>query len=199
MAVERERIRIAREIHDGLAADVAGAISLLKLYLQSDGPQADRENTIVGVLGILETQLAATREWLRSMRPDRLGPAHLVEAVRKLADEIGRLHAIRIEVWTSGPAERLSESQREVAYYIVREALNNIRKHSGAAVCRVRMAFDANPFLIEITDEGKGFMTNNGAGYGLVGMRERAAGIGGRLEVVTTLDRGTTVFLFGPT
>ena len=62
----------------------------------------------------------------------------------------------------------------------------------------VRVAFAAKPFLIEVTDEGKGFEGTNPGGYGLVGMRERAAGIGGRLEVVTTPGRGTTVFLFGP-
>ena len=56
----------------------------------------------------------------------------------------------------------------------------------------------AKPFLVEVSDEGKGFEGSNPNGYGLVGMRERAAGIGGRLEIVTTPGRGTTVFLFGP-
>jgi signal transduction histidine kinase len=49
-----------------------------------------------------------------------------------------------------------------------------------------------------VSDEGRGFKSDPGGGYGLVGMRERAAGIGGRLEVISTEDRGTTVFLFGP-
>jgi signal transduction histidine kinase len=60
------------------------------------------------------------------------------------------------------------------------------------------MAFDARPFLVEVSDEGRGFHSGGSGGYGLVGMRERAAGIGGRLEVVSTEGRGTTVFLFGP-
>jgi signal transduction histidine kinase len=62
----------------------------------------------------------------------------------------------------------------------------------------VRLGFAAKPFLIEVADEGKGFENPGSGGYGLVGMRERAAGIGGRLEVVSTPGRGTTVFLFGP-
>jgi len=62
----------------------------------------------------------------------------------------------------------------------------------------VKLAFAARPFLIEVADEGRGFAANRSGGYGLVGMRERAAGIGGRLEVVSTEDQGTTVFLFGP-
>src|SRR5207302_8632106 len=70
--------------------------------------------------------------------------------------------------------------------------------HSGSSICRVRMRFAARPFLIEVSDEGRGFVDSGAAGYGLMGMRERAAGIGGRLEVVSTEGRGTTVFLFGP-
>jgi signal transduction histidine kinase len=66
-------------------------------------------------------------------------------------------------------------------------------------MCSVKMAFSARPFLIEVSDEGRGFTSAGSGGYGLVGMRERAAGIGGRLEVVSTEGRGTTVFLFGPT
>ena len=81
---------------------------------------------------------------------------------------------------------------------MVREALTNVRRHSGSSVCRVKMAFAARPFLIEVSDEGRGFVSGGKVGYGLVGMRERAAGIGGRLEVVSTEGRGTTVFLFGP-
>jgi signal transduction histidine kinase len=60
------------------------------------------------------------------------------------------------------------------------------------------MGFAARPFLIEVSDEGRGTIDGKSPGYGLIGMRERAAGIGGRLEVVSTEGRGTTVFLFGP-
>jgi signal transduction histidine kinase len=85
-----------------------------------------------------------------------------------------------------------------VVAQVVREALTNVRRHSGSSICRVKMAFAARPFLIEVSDEGRGITNGKNRGYGLVGMRERAAGIGGRLEVVSTEGRGTTVFLFGP-
>jgi len=92
----------------------------------------------------------------------------------------------------------LSVQQREVVYQVVREALTNVRRHSGSSICRVRMAFAARPFMIAIADEGRGLAAGRPGGYGLVGMRERSAGIGGRLEVVSEEGRGTTVFLFGP-
>ena len=81
----------------------------------------------------------------------------------------------------------------EVVAQVVREALTNVRRHSGSSICRVKMAFDARPFLIEVSDEGRGFHKGGAVGYGLVGMRERASGVGGRLEVVSTECRGTTV------
>ena len=114
------------------------------------------------------------------------------------ADEFARLYSIRVEISSNGTEEMLPPQQREVVYQVVREALTNVRRHSGSSICRVKMAFAARPFMIEVADEGRGFTSTPGGGYGLVGMRERAAGIGGRLEVVSTEGRGTTVFLFGP-
>src|SRR5712691_7137640 len=136
-AVERERARMARELHDGVATELAGAISLFKVYMERTKDHHDE--ALSDVLKILE----------RSLKQ-------------------------------------------------VREALTNVRRHSGSATCRVKMGFAARPFLIEVSDEGRGFAAERSAGYGLMGMRERAAGIGARLEVVSTPGRGTTVFLFGP-
>jgi signal transduction histidine kinase len=199
-AVARERIRIARELHDGLAADLATSVALFKYYFESASKSetSDPDAVLRTIVEILEGLLASTRNTLRAMRPRRLGTSSVVLELRTAAEEFGRLYGIRVEIWTSGREEDLTVGQREVVYHIVREALTNVRRHSGATMCRVRLAFAAKPFLIEVSDEGKGFGGSNVSGYGLVGMRERAAGIGGRLEVVTTPGRGTTVFLFGP-
>lgn len=197
-ALARERSRIARELHDGIAADMATAVALFKHYFESHLEGEEGEQVLRNLFKIMETSLENTRNTLRGLRPLRLGPESLVGELRKTADEYGRTYGIRVELWTSGSEELLSRGQREVAFHIIREALTNVRRHSGATVCRVRLGFAAKPFLIEVTDEGTGFENAGGGGYGLVGMRERAAGIGGRLEVVSTPGRGTTVFLFGP-
>lgn len=199
-AVARERIRIARELHDGLAADLATSVALFKYYFESASKAegGDADAVLRNIQEILAGLLASTRNTLRAMRPRRLGTSSVVDELRTAAEEFGRLYGIRVEIWTSGREEDLTAGQREVVYHIVREALTNVRRHSGATMCRVRLGFAAKPFLIEVSDEGKGFEGSNVNGYGLVGMRERAAGIGGRLEVVTTPGRGTTVFLFGP-
>ena len=194
-AVARERARIARELHDGVASELAGAISLFKVYLEQHRSAPDE--TLRSIFEILELSLKRVRESLADLRPAAIGPDGLVGGVRRQAEEFSRLYGIRVEISSNGTEEQLSPQQREVVAQVVREALTNVRRHSGSAICRVRMGFGARPFLIEVSDEGKGFM-GSGNGYGLMGMRERAAGIGGRLEVVSTEGRGTTVFLFGP-
>src|SRR2546426_2672138 len=196
-AVARERARMARELHDGLATDLAGAISLFKVYLEGHRGDAS-DTTLNNIFGILERMLKQVRETLAELRPRPIGPEGLMGDLRIQADEFARLYSIRVEISSNGTEDMLPPQQREVVYQVVREALTNVRRHSGSSICRVKMAFAARPFMIEVSDEGRGFTTTPSGGYGLVGMRERAAGIGGRLEVVSTDGRGTTVFLFGP-
>lgn len=195
-AVARERARISRELHDGVATDLAGAISLFKVYLENAGGETDE--TLGNVFEILERSLKSVREALAELRPAAMGAEGLLGDLRGQAEEFSRMYGIRVELSANGTEEMLSPHQREVVAQVIREALTNVRRHSGSSICRVRLGFAARPFLIEVSDEGRGFASSGRAGYGLVGMRERAAGIGGRLEVVSTEGRGTTVFLFGP-
>jgi signal transduction histidine kinase len=200
-AVDRERARMARELHDGIATDLAAAISLFKTYMESHpgfGKAGGKDEVLGSVFGILERMLKQVRETLAELRPRPIGPEGLMGDLRVQADEFARLYSIRVEISSNGTEDLLPPHQREVVYQVVREALTNVRRHSGSSICRVRMAFAARPFMIEVADEGRGFISTRSGGYGLVGMRERAAGIGGRLEVVSTEGRGTTVFLFGP-
>ncbi len=195
-ALARERARISRELHDGLATELAGAISLFKVYIESHPDHPDE--TLANIFEILERMLKQLRDTLAELRPRPLGSDGLAGELRTQAEEFARLYAIRVEISTQGTEDQLTHQQREVVYQVVREALTNVRKHSGSAVCRVRMRLEAHPFLVEVADEGRGFGSALANGYGIVGMRERAAGIGGRLEVVSAEGKGTTVFLFGP-
>lgn len=194
-AVARERARIARELHDGIATELAGAISLFKLYLEKHKTQ---DETLKNVFDIMERSLKRVRESLADLRPAAIGPDGLLGDLRHQAEDFARLYGIRVELSSNGAEDMLSPQHREVVAQVVREALTNVRRHSGSAICRVKLGFAARPFLIEVSDEGRGFAAGGAGGYGLMGMRERAAGIGGRLEVVSTEGRGTTVFLFGP-
>lgn len=194
-ALGRERARIARELHDRVASDLAGAVALFKHHVETSAG----DPALQALQDVLVSILESTRGLLRDLRPDtRLAERSLVDELTRTAEEFERLYEIRVELWTSGTEEDLSRGQREVVFNVVRESLTNVRRHSGSRTCRVRLALSALPFLIEVADEGSGIPAGTPAGYGLVGMRERAAGIGGRLEVVSTAGQGTTIFLFGP-
>lgn len=195
-AVSRERARVARELHDGIATELAGAISLFKVYLEKHRGEPDE--TLKNVFEILERSLKRVRESLADLRPAAIGPGGLLEDLRRQAEEFSRIYGIRVELSSNGAEDLLSQQQTEVVAQVVRESLTNVRRHSGSSIVRVKLGFAARPFLIEVSDEGRGIGAGPAGGYGLMGMRERAAGIGGRLEVVSTPGRGTTVFLFGP-
>jgi signal transduction histidine kinase len=136
-AVSRERSRIARELHDGIATELAGAISLFKVYLEKRKAQPDE--TLRNVFEILERSLKHVRESLADLRPAAISPDGLLGDLRGQADEFSRVYGIRVELSSNGTEEMLSPHQREVVALVVREALTNVRRHSGSAICRVKM------------------------------------------------------------
>jgi len=99
-AVGRERARIARELHDGVATDLAGAISLFKVYLEKTKGEADE--TLTGVFEILERSLRRVRDSLAELRPAAIGPGGLVGDLRREAEEFSRLYGIRVELSNVG-------------------------------------------------------------------------------------------------
>ena len=128
----------------------------------------------------------------------RVGPAGLVGELRDMATAYQRFHGLDVLLQVSGDEEGLSPAHQEVVFQVVREALSNVRRHAQSGTCLVNCNFAEHPFSVSIKDWGTGIISQNTDGFGLVGMRERAAGIGGRLQVVSAPGRGTTIFLSGP-
>ena len=111
-AVERERARIARELHDGVATELAGAISLYKVYLQRTKGEPDQ--ALVDMFEILERSLKQVREALADLRPAAIGPEGLVGDMRQQAEEFARLYGIRVELSNVGTEDQLSTQQQAV-------------------------------------------------------------------------------------
>ncbi|HXN77168.1 MAG TPA: histidine kinase, partial [Candidatus Dormibacteraeota bacterium] len=105
-AVARERARIARELHDGIATDLAGAISLFKVYIEGRKGQPDQ--TLQNVFEIMERLLKNVREALTDLRPPPISPDGLVGDLRQQADELARLYGIRVELSSNGTEDLLS-------------------------------------------------------------------------------------------
>ena len=100
-----------------------------------------------------------------------------------------------------GPVRRLSPAFELAAYRIVQESLANVLRHAGAASAAVRLSYEDERLAVEVADDGRGrtaddgspSATGNGNGLGIVGMRERAAAVGGELEVGPRPDGGFRV------
>src|SRR5260370_23807662 len=172
-----------------------------KTYIEGHpgfGKAGTSDEMLGNVFGILERMLKQVRETLAELRPRPIGPEGLMRDLRMQADEFARLYSIRVEISSNGTEDMLPPQQREVVYQVVREALTNVRRHSGSSICRVKMAFAARPFLIEVADEGRWVRSTPLGGYGLAGMRERAAVHGGRQAGVLHPGGGAPSFLFVP-
>src|SRR5436309_12512776 len=182
-AVTRELASINRELHEGIATELDGEISLFKVYLEKG--EGHRDETLMNVFEILERSLTRVRESLADLRPAAIGPDGLLGDLRREAEEFARLYGIRVELSNNGTEDMLSPHHREVVAQVVREALTNVRRHSGSSICRVKMGFGARSVLIEVSDEGRGLAAVGPSGHRRMGVRERGGGIGGRLEAVS--------------
>jgi PAS domain S-box-containing protein len=201
-AAEAERKRIARELHDDTAQRIATLMLRLRLL--------QRETEAKGIsLGVdsLRDELAALGEGVRriarGLRPPELEDAGLVAALRAHARALGDGGGLMIEVDADAVDDLLDADGRLVIYRIVQEALANVVRHSGAATAQVSVRRTDQGVLVRVRDFGRGFVpgaanTTLGGGLGLLGMQERAAGIGGRVTVTSELGGGTLITVLVP-
>jgi two-component system sensor histidine kinase UhpB len=191
-AQERERRRIAQDLHD----EVNQALTAVSLRLQASIEHApgelSRELTETKRLAgqAMEELLALARQ-LRPAVLDDLGllPA-LHSQVRDFSDQTG----IQASFNVSAPFPELPPEQQLVVYRVTQESLSNVAQHSGARKVDVELSFDEGT-LLRIVDDGRGFVAERAGGLGLSGMRERALLAGGQLAIWSAGGRGTTVEL----
>jgi signal transduction histidine kinase len=200
-AVIEERTRIARELHDV----VAHAVSTI--VVQAGAAEQVVAEDPAHVRKALETIRSTGADALAEMRrmvlmlrdPDdhpALAPQPGVEAISQLVDE-ARASGLHVDVVTYGEVRPLTPGLDLAAYRIVQEALTNVRRHAKASSARIALRFDDDQVSVEVTDDGSGApdspSRNGRNGHGLVGMRERTAAYGGRLETESRPGAGFTV------
>ena len=129
------------------------------------------------------------------LRPSALDDFGLVAALERLAESFAEQTAISVDFQTALADERLPADVETALYRIVQESLTNVVKHARARRVSILLARKEGAVKAVVEDDGQGFdaAEQTGDGYGLVGMRERLALLGGRLEVESTRDAGTTI------
>jgi signal transduction histidine kinase/ligand-binding sensor domain-containing protein len=195
-ALERERSRIARDMHDELGA------SLTHIMLMSDIAASEPGSSSTELRKIAQTarNVSSTLDeivWTTNPRNDTL--EHLIGYIAEFSEEYLAATGIdlRLELPSEIPVREVSSEKRHQVLLVVKEALNNIVKHANARRVHLHVAFEHGVLRIVIRDDGNGFdpdaipTTSNG----LVNMRQRLAAISGTLQIESQPGRGTVVTL----
>jgi len=194
-AREEERRRLRRDLHDGLKPALGGValgLDAVRNLLARDPATAEE---LVGRLKVeVENAAADIRRLVHDLRPPALDELGLVGALRQHAHRFS-VSAGSLDVVVDAPndLDGLAAAVEVAAYRIGQEALENVRKHSGAHHCRISLAVDEAELQIEVGDDGTGLATGHGIGVGLTAMRERAAELGGSCSVESATGEGTCV------
>lgn len=188
LAREEERRRIRNDLHDGLAPTLAALqlhLAALKPLLVSDPAQAAVR--LDGLLEELRATAASIRQLVYELRPPLLDELGLVGALRAL--RLGG--ALDYHVTAPETMPRLPAAVEVAAFRIVSEAVHNVVCHANATCCTVALQIADRALLVDVQDDGSGLESGSMPGVGIHSMRERAAELGGSLEISTGADRGT--------
>ena len=199
-ATAAERARVARELHDVLAHN----LSVMVIQASAARRVGDQDPT--AVLQAAELISRTGREALSELRyifgpvrkddGDSLGASPGLANIEQLASRAHRA-GLPVDVRVEGQPFQLSPGADMAAYRVVQEALTNVLKHAHGARATVVVRYQPNDVEVEVLDDGSGAEGNGsadaGGGHGLIGMRERVALYGGRLEVGQRRDGGFAV------
>jgi two-component system, NarL family, sensor histidine kinase UhpB len=196
---EAERRRIARELHDVVLQDLTYALQSLRVTPRM--PEgADREAESRRQVEALRRSVAGIRDAIYDLRLQGAGEqtlARSLESIVELNRQLSPGCTFELSVGEGFPADLRGPLVVEVAR-VVQEALANVRRHSGAGHAAVRLSATGDEARVEVEDDGRGFAAGTAAGMGLTGMRERAAALGGQVEVEGNAGSGTRVSLRAP-
>jgi PAS domain S-box-containing protein len=199
-AIEVERNRIARDLHDGPVQGISAAalsVEAVRLMVeQGDFPRA--ADTLKILSSELSREAIGLRQVMSDLRPPVLEQRGLIPAVRDLCARRERDLGVPVKVAAASGSE-LPNDLETLAYRVVQEALTNVGKHSGASHVWVRIQASSGTLRVEVEDDGKGFEAERSRDFlhagkvGLASMRERAELAGGTFTIRSSPGTGATV------
>jgi signal transduction histidine kinase len=195
---EQERGRWARELHDETLQGLAAVRMLVGGALRATDPER-REHTLREAHEEMGAEIEKLRHLITELRPAELDELGVEAAIETLASRTTHLYNLRIDkeldlAWEAGrKPDRLSPQVENALYRLVQESLTNVVKHAGASRAQVRLVETDGEVRLDVIDDGRGFDPGSArpGGFGLIGMRERAAAVGGSLEISSGPETGT--------
>jgi signal transduction histidine kinase len=196
---EEDRKYIAREIHDELGQLLAALhleISLLKGATGESNKNERIETIRRNMAELVERADQSVRSVAEHLRPASLGLG-IAPVLKKLTDEFRKHSGISCVLQLMPEPIDLNEDQTVAIFRIVQESLTNVARHAGASCVEVSLSRSACRLIVEVRDNGRGFDpwgATNKKSFGLIGMRERAAVLGGNIDIASGAgQRGTVV------
>ncbi len=202
-AVLEERNRLARELHDSVTQQLFSmtlTAQAARVHLEKNPQRAATQ--LERLQETATAALAEMRALIFQLRPPALRDQGLVAALQQQAGVLSRRENLRVELSVTGD-ERHARGIEQPLYRIVQEALNNVVKHANAATVRVLLELSPERVRVRVIDDGQGFdvqapQESNNRHLGLISMRERAAEIGGTMELRSAIGGGTEVIVTVP-
>ena len=200
-AQETERLRVAREIHDGVNQVIASVKLRLRKVESHVGTRNPAAREILARCDKLLVQaLEENRRIAHNLRPSDLDELGLADACRNFCKEIQARTNLSVKCNIAPLGQRLPSAVELNLFRIVQEALTNIEKHARAKMARLRLSFRGDSVVLRIQDDGRGFVAHRlksrkgkWRGIGLTHMRERALSLGGECEVLSAPKKGTII------
>ena len=205
-AIASERLRIAQEIHDGVAQSLAGIRfkSALWHHLADAAPPGMRA-ALDELQDVLIGAIADIRRAIFALRPVDLDELGFFPALKQWVEDFGEQNQLAPRLEISGPQNALPTDYELPLFRIIQEGINNIYRHAQASSALVRLAIDeAGGVAVLVRDNGRGFDPGQlGAAYkaghfGLRQMRERVLARGGTLDICSAIGQGTELVITLP-
>lgn len=188
--------RMAVELHDNVSDNLSAALVALKKAIDHAPPELAAE--LKTVQHNARLSLVEIRKIGRRLRPETLEDLGLHSALGFLASTLAaRSAGVRVKRHIEGPFHDLDDETELVIYRVAEESLNNIGHHARAQKVEISLRREQDTLVLRVTDDGVGIGSNGERG-GILGMRERAALVGGRLSVVPRRGGGTEIRLDVP-
>jgi PAS domain S-box-containing protein len=200
---EAERLRVARELHDGVNQLIASAkMRLRKVGKSVPALKPATREILSRCSGLLVQALEENRRIARNLHPSDLDELGLAAACRNFCRQFQTRTGLAVKCSIARPGRRLAQAVELNLFRILQEVLTNVEKHACAKTVRVQLAFQHSFIVLRIQDDGHGFPARGskpakqrGRGVGLTNMRERAVSLGGSCEIKSAPNRGTTVMV----
>jgi len=192
---EEERKRISRELHD----ETGQALMVIRLYLgmlESGVSARNVKAKIRETVEVVDRTIEGIRRIIGKLSPLVLQELGLVAAIRKEAKDLARNTGVKARVVITGEVGRLAPATEQAIYRVVQEALHNVARHAHARNVTVQVSRTGDSVRVTVEDDGVGIQprsNSRGHSFGLTGIKERIATMGGVSRVVSTKGKGTRI------